>query len=90
MANSTIKMAFLAAIPINITKDTCAKILFSKVGLNDLDIQSANNAPKIANGVPNKILNGNDQLSYCAANIKNTNTNENTNIIINDPEAFSS
>ena len=65
-------MAFLAAIPISITKETCAKILFSKVGLKNLAAQRANKAPKIANGVPSKILNGKDQLSYCADKIKNT------------------
>ena len=89
-ANSTIKMAFFAAIPINITKETWAKILFSKVELKNLDTHKANNAPKIANGVPSKILKGKDQLSYCADKIRKTNTNEKVKIIISDPEAFSS
>ena len=64
LANSTIRIAFLAAIPINITKDTWAKILFSKVGLKSLAAQRKTRAPKMANGVPNNIENGKDQLSY--------------------------
>ena len=36
----------------------------------------ARKAPKIANGVPSRMLNGSDQLSYWAARIRNTNYSE--------------
>ena len=39
------------------------------------------NAPNSATGVLNRTLNGNDQLSYRAAKIRNTNNNENAKII---------
>jgi len=71
---------------MSITKDTWAKMLFSKVGLNIRATHRAKRAPNIANGVPNKILKGNDQLSYCADKMRNTNNNEKDNIIINDPD----
>ncbi len=35
---------------------------------------SPKNAPNTANGVPSSTLNGSDQLSYCAARIRNTQT----------------
>ena len=69
-------MAFFAAIPISITKETCAKMLFSKVTLNCLATNKNAKAPKIAKGVPNKIAKGKDQLSYWAARIKNTKRRE--------------
>ena len=87
-ANSTIRMAFFAAIPMSITNDTWAKILFSNAGLMNLAIHRKNRAPKMAKGVPNNMLNGSDQLSYCAANIRKTKTREKVRIIPNDPEAF--
>ena len=80
--------AFFAAMPISITKDTCANILFSKLGLANRATHRKISAPNMANGVPSKIANGNDQLSYCAARIRNTNTNENTSIGPKDPDAL--
>ena len=64
LANSTINIAFLAAMAISITKEIWAKMLFSKVGLANRANQRINRAPKIAKGVPSRILQGKDQLSY--------------------------
>ncbi len=70
-ANSTIKIAFFALKPINITKPICAYTLFSKRPT----IKPAN-APNTAMGVQSRTLNGSDQLSYCAARIRKTQNNE--------------
>ena len=61
----------LAASPMSMMSPICAKTLFCKPRA-----LRARNAPKIAVGVPSSTLKGSDQLSYCAARIKNTQNNE--------------
>ena len=75
-ANATIKIAFFAASPMSMIKPICANTLFC----NDRTF-SARNAPKIAVGVPSNTLKGSDQLSYCAARIKNTQNSDSPNIV---------
>src|SRR5438270_12989926 len=70
-ANSTIRMAFLAASPISMTSPICAYTLFSRPR-----IHRTHRAPKTATGVPSSTLKGSDQLSYCAARIRNTNSRD--------------
>jgi hypothetical protein len=50
--------------------------------------QRAKRAPNMAKGVPNKILKGKDQLSYCADRIRKTNISEKVRITPKEPEAF--
>ncbi len=42
----------------------------------------------MAKGVPSKMAIGNDQLSYCAAKIKNTKIKDRVRMVPNDPDAF--
>src|SRR5690606_1019105 len=77
-ANSTIKIAFLEARPIIVTKPICAYILLSNAGMNN-KVRIAPNTPK---GTDSKIEKGTDQLSYSDANNRNTNTIHNAKIII--------
>ena len=57
-ANSTIRMAFLAASPISMTRPIWAKTLFTICR-----VARAAKAPNTATGVPSKTLKGSDQLS---------------------------
>ncbi|MCY1435862.1 hypothetical protein D9M71_519700 [compost metagenome] len=49
--------------------------------------QRPNIAPQMTIGVPNSTPNGSDQLSYCAARIRNTNTSAMTNTMLPEPSA---
>ena len=60
LANSTIRMAFLAAKPISVIKPICAYTLFVRLGTNT----SARIAPKAPIGTARSTENGTDQLSY--------------------------
>ena len=69
LANSTIRIAFLAARPIRTTRPICVKMLLSR---------PASQTPAIAAkrhiGTIRMIASGSAQLSYWAAKTKNTNT----------------
>jgi len=65
-ANSTIRIAFFAARPINVTKPICAITLFVNEGIN-VKVNIAPNAPV---GTASNTENGTDQLSYNAARNK--------------------
>jgi hypothetical protein len=70
--------------------EICSKMLFSKLRLNIRAMTNKRKAPNNAKGVPSRILNGRDQLSYCAANMRNTKKKENAKMSPADPEeAFS-
>ena len=58
LANSTIRMAFLAARPISTTSPICPKTSKSKCRSS-----SPRKAPKTATGTESSTLNGSDQLS---------------------------
>jgi len=75
LANSTIRMAFLATRPIRVTRPICAKTLFSRPRS-----QSARNAPRTAIGVPSSTLKGSVQLSYSAARMRKTNSSDSPKI----------
>src|SRR5690625_2993294 len=68
-ANSTIRMAFLHANPINTTSPTCTKILLSPP-VNHTPTRAA----KRHSGTINTIARGRTQLSYSAARTKKTNS----------------
>lgn len=68
LANSTIKIAFLAAKPINVTKPICAYTLLVKCG-RKVRVSIAPNAPI---GTDKSTEKGTDQLSYSAARNKKT------------------
>ena len=74
LANSTMRMAFLAARPMSMTRPIWAYRLFSKPPR-----VSPANAPNTAIGVPSNTLNGRVQLSYSADKIRNTQKIANAN-----------
>ncbi len=61
------RMAFLAASPMIITRPICEKTPVSKPRSH-----SANSEPQIAMGVPRSTPKGSDQLSYWAARMRKT------------------
>ena len=79
LANSTIRIAFFAANPISMTKAICVYTSFSK-----WRSQRVRKAPKTAIGVPKRTLKGSDQLSYCAARIRKTNSRESPKIAVDE------
>ena len=58
LANSTMRIAFLAARPMSITRPICAYTLFTMSRMSKVA-----KAPKTAMGVLSRTLNGRDQLS---------------------------
>src|SRR6202012_6210661 len=84
LANSTIRMAFLAARPMSVIKPICAYILLAIVLLSE----RAKIAPKAPSGTASNTENGTDQLSYNAAKNRNTKVIENKKIYIVVEPAF--
>ena len=76
MANSTIRMAFLAASPMRVMRPICAYTLLVMLGTN-MSVSIAPNAPI---GTASITENGTDQLSYNAARNRNTKVMENRKI----------
>ena len=64
-ANSTIRIEFFAASPINMTRPTWQNTSFEKPR-----IHCAVNAPNTASGTPSRMMKGSTQLSYCAASTR--------------------
>ena len=71
LANSTMRIAFLAARPITMTRPICENTSSSKCAS-----QSAATAPRTAMGVPSSTPNGSVQLSYSAARSRKTTSSE--------------
>src|SRR6267143_15491 len=71
LANSTMRIAFLAARPITMSRPICEKTSSSKRRSH-----SAPRAPNRAMGVASRTANGSVQLSYRAAMSKNTTSTE--------------
>ena len=69
LANSTIRIAFLAASPISTTRPICVKM-----SLFNFASQTPAMAANKHIGTMRMIDSGNDQLSYCAESTRNTNT----------------
>jgi len=93
LANSTMRMAFLAARPMSVIMPIWAKTLFTKLppmtcGRIVRRVQRPAMAPKSAKGVPSRTLKGKDQLSYCAARMKKTTTSAKRKTIDPVPDAF--
>src|SRR5579875_397171 len=68
LANSTIRMAFLAASPIKVISPICAYTLSVSLGMS----VNVSIAPKAPMGTANNTENGTAQLSYKAAKKRNT------------------
>ena len=77
LANSTMRMAFLLASPTSTTKPTWVKIFMSMPAT--LTPVSALNRHM---GTTRITASGNDQLSYCAASVRNTMTTAKAKIVI--------
>src|SRR5881296_2967096 len=78
LANSTIRLAFLAERPISITRPIWRNTSFSLAcGATSLKSHRVPNAPNTAIGVTSSTLKGRAQLSYCAARMRNTHRMEN-------------
>src|SRR6058998_2655802 len=78
LANSTIRIAFLAERPISITRPIWTNTSFSLAcGATSLKSHRVPNAPNTAIGVTSSTLKGRAQLSYCAARMRNTHRMEN-------------
>ncbi|MNT51438.1 hypothetical protein D3C72_1884030 [compost metagenome] len=71
MANSTIRMAFLAASPIVVSRPT-----WKYTSLDRPRISVASNAPMIPSGTTSMTADGMVQLSYSAARHRNTTISE--------------
>ena len=74
-ANSTIRMAFLAARPMSITRPICAYRFSSYPNQ-----YRPRKAPRAAMGTVMKMLSGRDHRSYRAARIRKTKTEESRKI----------
>ena len=67
LANSTMRIAFLAARPMSMTRPTWTNTLFSSPWS-----QMPKKAPKATSGVPSRTAKGSVQLSYIAASRRKT------------------
>ena len=70
-ANSTIRMAFLAARPISTIRPICTRMLLSSPRKD-----TPSSAASTPSGTISTIANGSTQLSYCAASARNTNSTD--------------
>ena len=80
--------AFLALFLARLYSQSYELNVFAQIALVMLIAMAAKNAPKIANGVPSKMLKGSDQLSYWAARMRKTNNSAKTKTIPPVPAAF--
>jgi hypothetical protein len=83
LANSTMRMAFLAERPMSITRP-----IWANTPKSYLRAHSPKNAPKMAMGTESSTEKGRDQLSYRAARMRNTNTRDRANTRPVVPSAF--
>ena len=74
LANSTIRMAFLLASPTSTTKPICVKMVMSMPATSTPATEQSRHI-----GTTRITANGSFQLSYCAANTRNTNTTASAN-----------
>ena len=70
LANSTMRMAFLPASPTSTTKPICVKMFTSRAASTTAPVTEQSRHI----GTTRITASGSDQLSYCAASTRNTNT----------------